>query len=99
VQKAEFARVSSGADSGGGGGAAGGLAPGQAAELTLALPAEVAGRVDARGTRTLVPGLYGVRLGGDAGGGSGGSSSDVGPPLLAWLQVTGQATQLDALPF
>jgi hypothetical protein len=56
--------------------------------------------VDARGTRTLLPGLYGVRLGGDAGGGSGGSSSsDVGPPLLAWLQVTGQATQLDALPF
>ena len=93
VKLFDFARASGAAGVG-----AAGLAPGQAAELALALPAEVAGRVDAAGTRTLLPGLYSVRIGGDAGLGPG-SASDVGAPLLGWLQVTGEATVLDALPF
>ena len=83
----DFARASGGAPSG--------LLPGEEAELVLTLPARVAAGVDAEGARTLAPGVYGVRLGGDALGGGG----NTGAPLLGWVTVTGEAAAIDALPF
>ena len=69
--------------------------PGGAASVSLAMPVEAVAAVDDRGTRTLLPGLYRLRLGGDAAGGAG----NTGAPLEGWLQVTGAPTVVDSLPF
>lgn len=71
------------------------LAPGTEGVVNLTLPAAVVALVDSRGTRTVVPGLYRVRLGGDAAGGAG----NTGEPLIAWVRVTGEPAVVDSLPF
>ena len=71
------------------------LLAGASAACSLTLPAAVLALVDQRGTRTLMPGLYRLRLGGDAAGGAG----NTGAPLVTWLRVTGEPVVLDALPF
>jgi beta-D-xylosidase 4 len=65
------------------------LDPGNFVDLTLQIPAAVAGIVDGNGTRTLQPGAYTVRVGGHA----------VSGGLLCTLKVTGQPAFIDALAF
>jgi beta-glucosidase len=72
------------------------LASSAQALLNLTLPSAVAAIVDANGTRTLTPGRYRVRLGGDAAGDAAGMEA---APIIGFINVTGKPVVIDELPW
>lgn len=72
------------------------IAPGEMVLLNLTLPAPVAALVDANGTRTLIPGRFRVRLGGDAAGDSAGIDA---APVIGWVNINGEPVVIDGLPW
>jgi len=72
------------------------IAPGARVLLNLSLPAAVAALVDSNGTRTLTPGRFRVRLGGDAAGDAAGLGA---APIFGWVNITGEPVVIDGLPW
>ena len=72
------------------------IAPGARVLLNLSLPAAVAALVDSNGTRTLTPGRFRVRLGGDAAGDAAGLGA---APICGWVNITGEPVVIDGLPW